>query len=88
MIFSGDDSEHLWDAIGDTQEVSPNVHDAIYLLGCRCQELEELVRKQAAQIAELEKRPLCNHPKGEVLEHPWRKKKPKEPPDAPPHRRC
>jgi hypothetical protein len=50
-IFSGERSRELWDAIKATAPVNPatarrpeqETHDALYLLGCRCQELEAVV---------------------------------------------
>ena len=49
-IFSGDSSVRLWadiNRVGDTGT-------ALYSLGCKCQELESLVRKLEARVAELE----------------------------------
>ena len=54
-IFSGEDSERLWEYINETDRVHrrESVHDAFYSLGCKCQELEAVVQKQQAQINDL-----------------------------------
>ena len=39
-IFSGERSRDLWDAIKATAKYPDQAHDALYLLACRCQELE------------------------------------------------
>ena len=44
-VFSGEASRPLWDTINRTQYDSRSVHDALYELGCACQELEAKVDK-------------------------------------------
>lgn len=52
-IFSGDESKQLWKAINSIskkkkrKKIAKAAERAIYLLGCKCQELEsELARRQ------------------------------------------
>ena len=42
-IFSGDESEEMWDEIHDIQYME--AHDALYSVCCKLQELEGRVRK-------------------------------------------
>lgn len=51
-IFSGDTSQDLWAKIGRLGW--EDAGKAIYTLGCKCQELEALVRKSLARIEALE----------------------------------
>ena len=53
-IFSGENSSDLWDTIKRVRK--PRVHDALYDLGCHCQQLEETVRRLEQRIAQLEDR--------------------------------
>lgn len=43
FIFSGIKSKRLWKDINSIEDEC--IHKAIYHLGCKCQELEEIVRK-------------------------------------------
>jgi hypothetical protein len=43
MIFSGDESLELWDGINATKN-KRKTWEALYSLGCHCQELESVVR--------------------------------------------
>ena len=58
-VFSGFNSEELWKVINAVQdlqagasdheqvsELASNTHNALYLLGCKLQELEEIIRKR------------------------------------------
>ncbi len=42
-IFSGNKSVELWGLINVSE--GKHTKEALYLLGCKCQELEDLVRK-------------------------------------------
>jgi hypothetical protein len=53
-IFSGEDSIDLWDDINAVKK--RKIHDALYTLGCRCQELESVVHQLEERIAELERK--------------------------------
>lgn len=44
-IFSGESSKRMWKQINELREHSPRVWDVAYDLGCRCQELEAIVRR-------------------------------------------
>lgn len=44
-LFSGKESRQLWKDINATKDSTPLVWWAIYALACRCQELEEVVRR-------------------------------------------
>lgn len=50
MIFSGKESKKLWKAInrlGKRKKLNKAVEKTLYLLGCKCQELEaEMKRKR------------------------------------------
>lgn len=50
-IFSGESSEDLWNQIWKIHD--KDTSDACYLLACKCQELETLVKKQQKLIEEL-----------------------------------
>lgn len=52
-VFSGKNSTDLWKAINKTKG-KKKTHLALYSLGCRCQELEEIVRRLESRIARLE----------------------------------
>lgn len=41
-IFSGDDSIRLWDEIDNAKTIS-QLRSALYVMACRCQELEAVV---------------------------------------------
>lgn len=43
-IFSGEYSELMWDSINKARTVA-QLHEALYLVCCRLQELEAVVRK-------------------------------------------
>lgn len=49
-IFSGEQSIELWAAITAVQSRYPLVWEALYSLGCRCQELEVEVEKLKAAV--------------------------------------
>lgn len=44
-VFSGKSSKQLWKDINATHDATPVVWLAIYALGCKCQELEVIVRR-------------------------------------------
>ena len=47
-IFSGDDSRTLWKDINRVSKHNrkdEDIHSALYHLGCKCQELEAIVRR-------------------------------------------
>ncbi len=62
-IFSGEKSHDLWQEIGKIskkkrkKKIAWQAHLAIYTLGCRCQELESLVRNLESRLAKYEKAP-------------------------------
>lgn len=45
QIFSGKDSKELWKRINALHDHMPDVFWALYIMGCRCQELEAIVRR-------------------------------------------
>lgn len=49
-IFSGEESERMWQIIGDLDDTSTfcEVGTAIYLLACKCQELEEKLQSNSS----------------------------------------
>ena len=55
-IFSGPASVAMWDAIGEEERGAGLTAGALYQLGCKCQELEALVRRLAARVEDLEAR--------------------------------
>jgi len=61
-IFSGRSSEELWADVWATQKSTPLVFDALYILGCRCQELEAVVRQLEESLARLNR--VSNTTKG------------------------
>ncbi len=55
-IFSGKNSENLWEKINQVKMTSPEsdvfpdiVWEALYTLGCKCQELESLLTNKSIQ---------------------------------------
>lgn len=53
QIFSGERSTGFWETINKGRK-----RDALYAIGCRCQELESLVRELMRRIEKLEKKGL------------------------------
>jgi len=51
-IFSHDHSQDLWKAVKKVK--SDKIHDALYTMGCYCQELEAVVHRLEERIAKLE----------------------------------
>ena len=51
-IFSGKNSEDVWNAINKIK--NGKTHNALYELSCKCQELENIVQKLERRIAQLE----------------------------------
>lgn len=55
-IFSGKNSEKLWEKINQVKMTHPQsdffedvIWEALYALGCKCQELESLLTNQSSQ---------------------------------------
>lgn len=61
LIFSDENSENLWNEINSVKGKSG---DALYLLGCYCQQLEHKVEGLSKQIAELRDEIYCR-------DRPW-----------------
>ena len=53
-VFSSKSSRDLWKAVGAVRK--HRVHDALYAMGCHCQQLEVYVHTLEARVAELERR--------------------------------
>jgi len=51
-IFSGEDSNILWTEINNVKDECAN--EALYIMGCYCQNLESLVRSLQTRIQILE----------------------------------
>jgi len=49
-IFSGKPSKSMWEYINKLRDYSEPTHMAIYVLACRYQELEALVRKLQQRV--------------------------------------
>jgi hypothetical protein len=60
-IFSGEYSEEMWKFINrharDEDTRHSDTYSALYIMACRCQELEAVVRRVRAELAEVQASP-------------------------------